>query len=161
VLVIADAGPVNYLLLVGHIDILPALFGNVILPSVVRDELKDPGTPLVVRNWIAHPPSWIDVRLTTSDPDAVALRGLDAGEVAAITLAVELAADLLLIDDREGVIAARRIGFAVTGTLGVLDLAAERGLLNLREAFDRLKRTNFRCPQSVMDHLLDKASRKT
>ena len=160
-LVIADAGPVNYLLLVGHIDILPALFGNVILPSVVRDELKDPGTPLVVRNWIAHPPSWIDVRLTTSDPDAVALRGLDAGEVAAITLAVDLAAGLLLIDDREGVIAARRIGFAVTGTLGVLDLAAERGLLNLREAFDRLKRTNFRCPQSVMDHLLDKASRKT
>jgi predicted nucleic acid-binding protein len=41
VLVIADTGSVNNLLLVGHIDILPALFGNVILPSVVRDELTD------------------------------------------------------------------------------------------------------------------------
>jgi predicted nucleic acid-binding protein len=160
VLVIADTGPVNYLLLVGHIDVLPALFGKVILPSVVRDELTDPGTPLVVRNWSAHPPPWVDVRLTTSDPDAVALKGLDAGEVTAITLALELAADLLLMDDREGVIAARRKGFAVTGTLGVLDLAAERGLLNLGEAFDRLKRTNFRCPWGVMDRLLDKASRK-
>ena len=160
-LVIADTGPVNYLLLVGHIDILPALFGNVILPSVVRDELQDPGTPLLVRDWIAHPPSWVDVRLATSDPDAVALKGLDAGEAAAIALAVELAADLLLMDDREGVIAARRKGFAVTGTLGVLDLAAERGLLNLGEAFDRLKRTNFRCPQGIMDHLLNRASRKT
>ena len=159
-LVIADTGPVNYLLLVGHIDILPALFGNVILPSVVRDELQDPGTPLLVRDWIAHPPSWVDVRLTTSDPDAVSLKGLDAGEAAAISLAVELAADLLLMDDREGVIAARRKGFAVTGTLGVLDLAAERGLLNLGEAFDQLKRTNFRCPQGIMDHLLNRASRK-
>lgn len=160
-LVIADTGPVNYLLLVGHIDILSALFGNVILPSVVRDELKDPGTPLVVRNWIAHPPPWVDVRLTTSDPDAVALKGLDAGEAAAITLAVELDADLLLMDDREGVVAARRKGFAVTGTLGVLGLGAERDLLNLGEAFDRLRRTNFRCPKDVMDQLLTKASRKT
>lgn len=74
-LVIADTGPVNYLLLVGHIDILPALFGNVILPSVVRDELTDPGTPLAVRNWSAHPPPWVDVRLTTRHPDAAVLKG--------------------------------------------------------------------------------------
>jgi len=45
-LVVADTGPVNYLLLIGHIDILPALFENVILPSVVRDELAKPNAPL-------------------------------------------------------------------------------------------------------------------
>ena len=130
-LVIADTGPVNYLVLVGHIEVLPPLFGKVILPSVVRDELTDAGTPLIVQNWIAHPPAWVDVRLTTSDPDAVGLRGLDAGEAAAIALAMQLKADLLLMDDREGAIAARRSGFVVTGTLGVLALAAERGLVNL------------------------------
>jgi hypothetical protein len=101
------------------------------------------------------------VRLTTSDPEAVGLRGLDAGEAAAIALALELKADLLLMDDREGAVAARRSGFVVTGTLGALALAAERGLLNLSEAFDRLKSTNFRCPQGIMDQLLNTTSRKT
>ena len=46
----------------------------------------------------------------------------------------------------------------VTGTLGVLSLAAERGMVNLAEAFDRLRQTNFRYPQAIMDRLLDEAS---
>jgi predicted nucleic acid-binding protein len=157
VLVIADTGPVNYLVLIGHIDILPTLFGTVILPSAVRDELADIGSPPPVRDWIANLPSWLDVRVTPNDEATVeSLRALDAGEVAAILLAIELRADLLLMDDREGVIAARSQGFVVTGTLGVLSLAAERRLLNLAEAFERLKRTNFRFRQEIMDHLLGK-----
>lgn len=156
-LVIADTGPVNYLVLIGHIDILPTLFGTVILPSAVRDELADIGSPPPVRDWIANLPSWLDVRVTPNDEATVeSLRALDAGEVAAILLAIELRADLLLMDDREGVIAARSQGFVVTGTLGVLSLAAERRLLNLAEAFERLKRTNFRFRQEIMDHLLGK-----
>jgi len=59
---IADTGPVNYLILIGHINILPVLFQTVILPSAVRDELLD--APLLVKNWIFDPPSWIDVRQT-------------------------------------------------------------------------------------------------
>lgn len=160
-LIIADTGPVNYLLLIEHIDILPALFGSVILPSTVRDELADVGTPSVVRSWAAQLPSWVDVRSSRSDlPKTESLPGLDPGELAAIALAVELRADLLLMDDREGVIAARRKGFTVTGTLGVLSLAAERGLLNLAEAFDRLKRTNFRYRREIMDQLLGRTSRE-
>ncbi len=56
-LVIADTGPVNYLILIGHIDILPALFHQVILPSAVLDELNETRTPASVRDWIAAPPS--------------------------------------------------------------------------------------------------------
>ena len=59
-LVVADTGPVNYLLLIGHIEILPALFDKVILPSVVGDELAKPNAPLPVRNWIASPPAWVE-----------------------------------------------------------------------------------------------------
>ena len=155
-LVIADTGPVNYLLLIGHIDILPTLFGPVILPSAVREELADIGTPRAVRDWIADPPSWIDVRAAVTDcPSTESLKALDSGEAAAIALAIELHADLLLMDDREGVIAARREGFAVTGTLGVLTLAADRRLINLPEAFDRLKQTNFRYRQEILDELLE------
>ena len=87
------------------------------------------------------------------------LQALDAGERAAITLALSMHADLILIDERKGTQAAIRRGFEVTGTLGVLRPAARRGLVSLAESFDRLKRTNFRYRQQIMDHLLEEASR--
>jgi predicted nucleic acid-binding protein len=156
-LVIADTSPINYLLLIRHIDILPALFGRVILPAAVWDELKHPKAPPVVRNWVGAPPSWVDVRPSSPLQDA-SLEGLDAGEGAAIALAIELQADLLLMDDEEGVIVARGKGLTVTGTLGVLSLAAQRHLLDLTDAFDRLKKTNFRFRQEIMDKFLNEIS---
>jgi len=59
-LVIADTGPINYLVLIGNIGLLPILFENVILPSAVEADLTDPDAPPAVRNWIAHPPAWLD-----------------------------------------------------------------------------------------------------
>jgi predicted nucleic acid-binding protein len=157
-LVIADTSPINYLILIEHIGILPSLFEKVILPSVVRDELTAAWPS--VRLWITDPPPWVEVRKTTRLHQDASLRNLDAGEEDAIALAVELHADLLLMDDREGVIAARSRGLSVTGTLGVLGLAAQRGLLDLADAFNRLKRTNFRYRQEIMDALLKEADAK-
>jgi predicted nucleic acid-binding protein len=159
-LVIADTGPVNYLLLIGHIEILPTLFEKVILPSAVKDELANPDTPLSVRNWIAAPPLWVDVCHTASPLTNASMGELGAGETAAITLAVELHADLLLMDDRRGVIAALQRGLTVTGTMGLLARAAKHGILDLADAFDKLKRTNFRYRQEIMDVLLNEAGRK-
>ncbi len=79
---------------------------------------------------------------------------LDSGERAAILLAESLRADLLLIDEREGATLAERRGLAVTGTLGLLDLAASRGLIDLRDAFARLQKTNFRYPPSLIEKIL-------
>jgi predicted nucleic acid-binding protein len=70
---------------------------------------------------------------------------LGDGERAAITLALSLHADLILINERKGTAVAHGKGFDVTGTLGVLGLAARRGLIDLADSFARLKRTNFRC----------------
>jgi predicted nucleic acid-binding protein len=86
-LVIADTSPINYLLLIGHVDILPALFDRVILPAAVWDELKHPKAPPAVRNWVAAPPPWVDVRPSSPFQDAT-LEALDAGEGAAIVLAI-------------------------------------------------------------------------
>jgi len=157
-LVIADTGPINYLILIERIDLLPALFQKVILPSAVQRELDDRDTPSSVRDWIANPPAWVEVCETTGryfDDDS--LEGLDEGEQAAIALAAALNADLLLMDDREGAMVARSKGLTVTGTLGVLSLAARRGLVDLADSFARLKRTNFRYRQEMMDALLDQA----
>lgn len=152
-LVIADTGPINYLILIDHVDILPKLFEKVVLPAVVRDELARPKAPAAVQSWIATPPAWIEIRQSVHahDPE---MDELDAGEEDAIALAIELHADLLLMDDREGVMVAQRKGFRVAGTLAVLAMGSRHGLLNLAEAFDRLKRTNFHYQQDLMDQLL-------
>jgi predicted nucleic acid-binding protein len=156
-LVIADTGPVNYLILIGYIDLLPALFEKVVLPSAVQAELTARKAPLSVRSWIASPPAWLEIHAMPSGPfDYGSLEGLDEGEKAAIGLAESLGADMLLMDDREGVMAARRKGLRVTGTLGILDLAAERGLADFAKAVERLRRTNFRRPEALLDALLKK-----
>jgi predicted nucleic acid-binding protein len=154
--VIADTGPIHYLVLIGQSDILPALFEKVIIPSVVRDELARMEAPETVRNWIQAAPEWLEVRAHPGSPfDDASLESLDDGERAALALAASLAADLLLMDDRDGVRVARNKGFRVIGTLRVLALGAGRGLVDLADSFERIKQTNFRYRQEIMDELLD------
>jgi predicted nucleic acid-binding protein len=154
-IVIADTGPLNYLVQIGAIELLPKLFGTIVIPAAVYDELAHPLTPTGVRDWIARGVSWLEVRPNPdSGSDNPAFRSLDSGERAAIALAGVIGADLILMDDRGGVAFARSQGFAVTGTLGVLDLAAQHGLINLFEAFTRLKSTTFHYRQGLLDALL-------
>ena len=156
-LVIADTGPVNYLILIGYIDILPRLFERVALPVVVRAELSDSLAPAEVRRWIATPPPWLEIHDTTGLPT---VSGLDDGETAAIALAESLGADLLLIDERDGYRAALKKGLRVTGTLGLLDLAAGRRLLDFQEAIVALERTTFRRPDELLNALVAKHQKK-
>jgi predicted nucleic acid-binding protein len=153
-LVVADTSPIFYLLSIGHIDILPRLFGKVSVPDAVHQELCHPAAPPVVRDWVAGHPAWAEVTQVDAIDDAT-LQPLGAGERAAITLALSLHADLILIDERKGAAVALGKGFEVTGTLGVLLLAARRGLVDLADSFARLRRTNFRYRQEIMDELLN------
>ena len=156
-LVIADTGPLNYLILIGHIDLLPVLFEKVVLPATVQSELASGKAPFLVRHWVGNLPAWLEVRdAPLSQAEDASLKGIDAGERAAIQLAVSLHADLLLMDDRKGVNAAQKRGLRVTGTLGVLDLAAQRGLADFAQAVEQLRQTNFRVPQALLDALLEK-----
>lgn len=152
-IVVADAGPLRYLVLIGHVYVLPRLFGAVSVPATVGDELRHPNAPDAVRAWVASPPPWFVVHPDPVQP-APTLRRLDPGEHAAIALAHALAAGLLLIDDRAGVAAARERGFRVTGTLGVLVEAASQNLLDLTSAFAALRGTNFHHAPALLDALL-------
>jgi predicted nucleic acid-binding protein len=143
---VADTGPLNYLVLVGQIDLVARLFGGLSIPTLVRDELNDPMAPAAVRAWIAAPPGWLSIIPVSARVDA-ALASLDEGEQAAIALAATIKADVLLIDDRAGVAVARAQGIEVTGTIGVLDRAAQNGLIDLASAFSALRATNFHVRQ--------------
>jgi predicted nucleic acid-binding protein len=152
-IVIADTGPLHYLVLTGYIDVLPKLFTTVFIPDAVQAELSHQEAPQSVRHWIASHPEWLTVSPTQAIDDA-SLNMLDDGERAAIALAMELQADLILMDDRVGVAAARARGLAVSGTLGVLVMAARDATVDLAEAFAKLKTTNFRYRQEMLDYLL-------
>lgn len=157
-LVVADTSPLVYLILIEQIEILPQLFESIILPDTVRTELCHRLAPEPVRTWAEGLPSWAEVKPSPQIAHNV-LRSLGAGERAAIALAVSIHADLVLIDERRGTQIAIENGLDVSGTLGVLQRAARKGLLNLAEAFDRLKTTNFRYRQEILDRLLREANR--
>src|ERR1700686_3462549 len=134
--VVSDTSPINYLVLMELQDLLPALFDHVLIPGAVLRELQSPQAPATIRKWMASTPNWLESRGVTSIPDD--LRQLDAGEREAIALAQSTGISLLLLDEKKGRQAARERGLAVSGTLGVIDLAARRGLVNLMEAVNKL-----------------------
>jgi predicted nucleic acid-binding protein len=154
-IVVADASPIHYLILIDAVHALSRLFEKVYVPVEVRNELVRERTPAIVRNWIERPPKWMEIMAAPVTYDEGSLAALDAGERAAILLAESIRADLLLIDERIGARQARTRGLAVTGTLGLLELASKAGLLRLRDVFPRLQKTNFRYPIGALEKLLD------
>ena len=160
--VISDASPLHYLILIGHAEVLPSLYTEVLIPEAVAKELQQSATPESVRDWIAHPASWLHVVPFTASLTPVIAVDLDPGERDAILLALHVKADLVIMDEREGVEEARRLGLAVTGTIGVLDRAAERGLIDLESAVASLRQTNFRIDPTLLEQLLaaDRPRRK-
>lgn len=153
-IVIADTGPINYLILIDEIEVLPALYGRVVIPQSVCEELGRARAPEVVRAWIAKPPSWLETLLPTSSP-STEMAGLDAGERDAILLAEELGADQIIIDEIRGRREAKRRHLSYTGTLGVLAEGAKQGLLDLPIAVGRLRQTSFYISAEILDRLID------
>jgi len=150
-IVVSDTSPLNYLILIGQVDLLPTLFSRVIAPPAVLAEMRQAGAPQAVAKWADSPPQWLEV-IAPATIDGSLRMG--AGEVEAICLAQELKADCILIDERKASSVARRLGLAVTGTLNVLALAAERNLLDLAVAIAGLQQTNFRGPADLIEDLL-------
>jgi predicted nucleic acid-binding protein len=154
-LVVTDTGPLHYLILIGRVDLLTAIYDRVFVPPAVVQELKNARTPEVVRQWVSAPPSWLAVE----SPSTLLIlpRALDAGEHEAISLAVELQADMILLDDE----AARRVAAALNlpfvGTLGVLHAAAMSQVLSKQDAeaaVAALTRTNKRLKPRIVQEAL-------
>jgi predicted nucleic acid-binding protein len=154
-IVVADTSPLNYLILIDEIDLLPALFGQVLIPQAVVRELAQEKTPLPVRQWITCPPDWLEVRSLVSAAHP-ALMNLDAGEREAIQLALELGIGTLLMDEADGREAAERLHLEVRGTLGILERAAKLGKIDFRQALGKLEATSFRLSPAVREAFLQR-----
>lgn len=149
-IVVSDTTPLNYLILIDQAHILHELYGAILIPQSVFDEMRRAEAPAEVRAWVADRPDWLEVHPAPAlDPSLK----LGAGESEAIALALELRADALLLDDRKARLEARKLGLTVAGTLAVLATAARRGLVDLPAALARLQQTTFRAPAALIQSL--------
>jgi len=153
---VSDSSPLHYLILIDAVSVLPALFGRISAPNAVVQELQHPDAPAEVRATLAGPPDWLSVEEAASVVDFERAETIGPGEREAIALAAAGRPDeLLLIDEARGREVAARLGIRFIGTLGVLDLAAARGLLDLPAAIERLIQTNFYVTPNLLKSLLD------
>jgi predicted nucleic acid-binding protein len=147
-IVVSDTTPLNYLILVEAIHILPAIFGRVYAPSAVVMELSHPRSPEVVRAWASSPPGWLTIQDPTQMDSSLKL---GPGETAAISLAIEQKADGILIDERKGYKVALQRGLHAITTLGLLEEASHRGLIDFERTLERLdKETTFYVTADVL-----------
>ncbi|NUQ63346.1 MAG: DUF3368 domain-containing protein [Pirellulales bacterium] len=125
-IVVSNTSPIMNLAAIGQLDLLRHLYGRVIIPQAVYNELASRpdlpgGTEVQSSDWIATEPAG-NAHLVQS-----LLVELDRGEAEAIALALELKADLVLIDERLGRRIAGRLGLRFVGVLGVLIEAKHAG----------------------------------
>jgi uncharacterized protein len=141
-LVVSDTSAVSNLAVIGRLRLLEEAFGLVMVPTAVLNELTN----------LSHPDGkaavdeafrlgWLQAaEVPAQTPYPAELAGLDAGETAAIRLALGLKADRLLIDERKGRAAADKLGIAVVGVLGILLAAKNRGAItSVRGDMERLR----------------------
>jgi predicted nucleic acid-binding protein len=129
-IVVSDTTPLRHLIAIGQAELLSKLYGSVAIPPAVWNELQAEKTPAFVSTWLESTPEWLSIQAPRRPgPDDPAMESLDRGEREAIQLVIELDADLLLMDDRDGRCMALQLRLPVVGTLGVLERADSLGLL--------------------------------
>ena len=102
-IVISDTSCIINLAQVGVLELLPKIFNEIVIPQAVYDEIVLKGSNRAGADEIKHA-AWIKIKHHTNETLYTELRAdLDEGEAEAITLAIELKADLLIIDEDKGV----------------------------------------------------------
>jgi predicted nucleic acid-binding protein len=156
--VVSNSGPLIAFAALGKLDLLRQLFGRVCIPGAVFDEVVVRGRGLPGSGEV-DAANWIETHRVRDGFSVNLLREeLDAGESEAIVLAQELGASLVLIDDGVARRKTQRLGLRVVGTLGVLLMCKEAGLIaQVQPVLEQLRQTDFRMSLRVYREVLLKA----
>jgi len=155
--VVSDTSPLNYLILVGAIDVLPRLFDEVHVPAEVVAELRRSRAPESVKIWAASPPAWL--RVSNPSLTVTTFIKLDPGELQAISLAKELGVASILIDERKGRRVAGEHGLFAIGTLTILEMAAQKKWIDLNFAIAALRLTTFHISDELLQAAIARANK--
>lgn len=152
-LVISNATPIINLLKIGQLDILKKLYGRITVPSYVFREIEEGKKKEFYIDLKSV--EWIDIIELKNKEILEFLIDLDAGEAETIALAKELKSDLTIIDEKLGRRIAQNFELKITGTLGVLMRAKEKGMISdLKSLFYELKEKGTFINDKLIDELL-------
>jgi len=143
--VIADSSCLIALSKIGELEILNALFGNILIPKAVYIEVVVQGKGRAGSEEIKNA-KWIKVENVKNKLAVKALQiNLGEGESEAITLAIEKDADLIILDDFKARQTAEELSLTFVGTLAILQKAKSKGLIkNFEKVLDELRKAGFR-----------------
>ena len=138
-IVVSDTSPIINLAIIGRLELLPKLFGEVILPKAVYEEIVINGKDEPGANEVSSA-KWIRIEECKNITFVELLKAeLDVGEAEAITLAIELHANALLMDEAKGREIASQNNINVLGLLGILLEAKQKGLIqSVKDEMDKL-----------------------
>lgn len=144
---VADSSPLIALAQIDHLWVLDGMFARLVAPDRVFREIE---------RTLPDPPHWLERdRLIESASAFADLGGLDIGERDAIALARQIAAPIVLLDDRPARRRATLLGFTALGTLGILVRAKRSGAIPMVEPFvERLRGVGFFAGDSVVRTIL-------
>jgi len=158
VIIVSDTTPLSELAKVGQVALLQGVFGQVIIPKEVHDELTRGNHPAIVA---LQAVDWIEVRSVSDSQKVSTLRTqtqLGLGECGAIILAEELGTARLLLDDQEARREALSRNLPVIGTVGVLLIAKQRGLIpSAQQILDDLIAQGTYISQKLYQYVLTQA----
>jgi predicted nucleic acid-binding protein len=155
--VIVNTTPIIALALIEQLDLLPRLYGRVVIPPAVQTEVLQGGAQGIGVTEIQNA-NWIRVIALTDPRRADSLPDLDRGEAQVIALAQELRADLVVIDERLARKYARRLKLKLTGTLGVLLRAKQVGFVQaIKPLVEQLVQGGIRLGEDVIAEALQLA----
>jgi Predicted nucleic acid-binding protein, contains PIN domain len=154
-MVVCDTSPLLLLAKVGRLRLLTTLYGQVEIPTAVLDEVnvQQGADAEAIRQWRRR--NDLPVREASGASLHSLPEELGKGERAAIALAIERDADLVVLDDQEGRRVAKGKGLSVTGTIGVLVEARASGHVDsLRQELDRVVEAGLWISESFYERLL-------
>lgn len=155
-IVVSNTSPITNLAAVGQLDLLRKIFGCVIVPDAVVQELTAGGVAWPGAVELAQA-DWIRVEDVREQYLVDALRlELDYGEAATIVLALQTDAELILLDEQAGRTAACYLGLEVMGVVGILLRAKQHGYIpQVRPLLDALRhQAGFFLSAQVYEHAL-------
>lgn len=155
-IVISDTSVISNLAAIGQLDLLRKLYGKIIIPEAVYNEMA--GLSYVVPGAVeVQTVNWIEQKsITRSDLVAKMRNVLDLGEAEAIALAVEIQADLIIIDEKRGRAIAMSYQLNIIGILGVLLQAKDRCLIPSVKPLilELINQANFRVSHQLYAEIL-------
>lgn len=158
-IVVSDTSPITNLAAIGQLDLLQRLYTSIIIPVAVYDEMVNVGKSVPGATEVKTLP-WIQTQAVADQQRVITIQeseeNIDLGEAEAIALALELKADLLLMDERRGRIVATSYGLQVTGLLGVLVQAKRNNLIQIvKPLLDQLiEQADFRVSDELYTTIL-------